>query len=331
MNRKAILCVALAMMMILSGTLYAAWTDTLKVTTTATTGDLKVKFVDFGVYAQYSNEQVYDEAWSIIDGIKDGYVKDNAFMRGASNYNIIATQAQIDAYNARSNGYHKVDFVTDTGLVTPEKLKEAIDVYGTSTDSSSEIKINVKNIYPGYAQTFRTDIVNVGTLAASLGDVNFSLKAANGKAISAETTNLLGIALLVDREYYTGGEHGDYVWGLAKATGLDADDIFTLGGVDFVRLSALNKVDFDNATNQELLTLPSNNRMDLYMGIAMDPDLDGKYTTGTAKDMKAGAYLDARSQDKGATITVDMIWDQFNVGSGTTDPSTTNILQQQNR
>lgn len=328
MNRKAILCAALAMMMILSGTLYAAWTDNLKVTTTATTGDLQVKFIDFGVYAQYTNEQVGNPGWSIIDGIKEGFVESNAFMRGTSNFNIIATQAQIDAYNARSKGYHKVDFVTGTGLVTPTKLKEAIDVYGTNTDSSSEIKINVKNIYPGYAQTFRTDIVNVGSIAASLGDITFDVKGVNGNLASDELKGLLGIALLVDREYYTGGEHGDKVWGLAESTGIDADDIFTLGGVDFVRLSALSKVDFEDPTNQELLALPSNNRMDLYLGIAMDPDLDGKYTSGTTANLSNKS--DKKSQNTGATIVVDLLWDQFNVAKNTTDPNTTNILEEQN-
>ena len=51
-NRKMILGGILAATMILGGTGYAYWTDTLKVTATATTGDLDMTFADMGLYAQ---------------------------------------------------------------------------------------------------------------------------------------------------------------------------------------------------------------------------------------------------------------------------------------
>ena len=54
MSKKLILCVVLALSLVLVGTGYAYWTDTLNVTTKATTGGLDVTFVDLGAYAPVS-------------------------------------------------------------------------------------------------------------------------------------------------------------------------------------------------------------------------------------------------------------------------------------
>ena len=87
-GRKPMAGGIVALSLILTGTGYAYWTDTLNVTTKATTGDLEVTFADLGLYAQYANETKTD-GWSIVDGIGDtGYVADDFFMRG-TNYNSI--------------------------------------------------------------------------------------------------------------------------------------------------------------------------------------------------------------------------------------------------
>ncbi|WP_312281522.1 hypothetical protein [Oscillibacter sp.] len=50
--------------------------------------------------------------------------------------------------------------------------------------------------------------------------------------------------------------------------------------------------------------------MDLYIGVAMDPDAAGVYTTGNTA-VKANKN-DANTQNQLATISVDFAWDQFN-------------------
>ena len=66
-----------ALGLVLAGTGYAYWTDSLNVTTKATTGDFGVKFVDLGLYGQYGDETMKGAGWSIVDGIGDtGYVGD---------------------------------------------------------------------------------------------------------------------------------------------------------------------------------------------------------------------------------------------------------------
>lgn len=65
-NRKMILGGILAATMILGGTGYAYWTDTLKVTATATTGDLDMTFADMGLYAQYRDEVLQEHGQSLM-------------------------------------------------------------------------------------------------------------------------------------------------------------------------------------------------------------------------------------------------------------------------
>ena len=55
-GRKPMAGGIVALSLILTGTGYAYWTDTLNVTTKATTGDLEVTFADLGLYAQYADE-----------------------------------------------------------------------------------------------------------------------------------------------------------------------------------------------------------------------------------------------------------------------------------
>lgn len=321
MKKKSIVAGALALSMVLAGTGYAYWTDSLNITTNATTGNMNVKFMDLGLYAQYSNEM---SGWSIIDGVGDkGYVDADYFLRGTSNYNIIAAEGTVDSYYKKADGYNDVNF--SAKLVNPTKLNVNIGDYKTalSVDVSDNIDIAVNNMYPGYAQAFRTDIGNVGNVAAKLSQIKVTSSGNN----TGNIKDMMGIALMVQREYCSETKASvDNVVGFAE--NFDEEDIFTLGGVDFVRLSAVEEKGFDaEYINNNLLVVPSENRMDAFVGIAMDPDAEGNYTTGSTKVMADNN--DELSMNKGVKISIDFLWDQFNEGIGTNAPA--NILAEQNK
>ena len=321
MKKRAIITAVLAVSMILMGTMYAAWTDTLNVTTKVTTGDMDVTFVDLGLYAQYDNEYGSEKktftgktAWSIIDGIgASGYVPADFFDDNGS-YNTIASQEALDAYNARIAGYNSIEF--DAQLVDAKPIDISVGAYaGSGANSSDKIAIEVNSIFPGFAQAFRTDIVNVGTMAAKLGDIKFDVK---GKEASKETKNLVGVALLVNAENYSSDPNFDdeYVFGLAKTLKLGDDAIFKLGGVQFIRLSALEGIS-DKAIQRALaenvlLSSPVDNRMDLYIAVGMDPDTKGEFTTGWSGKLNS-RNDDAKSQNDSISFSIDLVWDQYNI------------------
>ena len=119
---------------------------------------------------------------------------------------------------------------------------------------------------------------------------------------------------------------------MIEKMGLSDEDYFTVGGVEFVRLSALEVADPEvlktAIANAEILcSTATDNRMDLFMGVAMDPDADGHYTTGSTEVMNKDNN-DADSQEQSVKITMNLDWDQFNVGK---DTGNANILAEQNR
>ena len=137
-------------------------------------------------------------------------------------------------------------------------------------------------MYPGYAQAFRSDILNVGDIAAKLSNVKFTV-GSDEPSLTEAAKAMLGIAVFINQEQYhpAGGQNGENVFKLAKALNLGADAYFTVGGVEFVRLSALEQADPEvlrtALENAEILCIPAtDNRMDLFMGVAMDPDAKGQ-------------------------------------------------------
>lgn len=332
-GRKPMAGGIVALSLILTGTGYAYWTDSLNVTTKATTGNLDVTFADLGLYAQYDNE-VKPDGWSIVDGIGEtGYVADDFFMR-EKDYNVIAKAGTIEQYRENAKNYNNVEF--DAELLNAEAIKKDVGEYTTATtNGSDQILITVKQMYPGYAQAFRTDILNVGEIAAKLSNVRFTAtESADQPSLPDAVKKMLGVAVFINQEQYNpaGGQNGKNVFKLAQSMGLSDDDYFTVGGVEFVRLSALESADPEvlktAIANAEILCSPAtDNRMDLFMGVAMDPDADGHYTTGTTAFMNHDNN-DADSQDQSVEITMDLDWDQFNVGK---DTGNANILAEQNR
>ncbi len=323
-SKKTIIGGLVALSLILTGTGYAYWTNTLNINTKATTGDLDVTFGDLGLIAQYGDETI--KGWSIVDGIgTDKAVLDDFFGRGTQ-YNKIAKDGSINAYKERAKGYHEVDFNAE--LKDAVTIKKTVGPYNSgNTNTSDTINLTINKMYPGYAQAFRTDILNVGSLAAKLGNIKFNVGKSEGV-----TSDMLGIALYLHSELNPSNPSNRPVFKLAKDLGLAEEDYFTVGGVDFVRLSSLSKVNDDRIKNalinNTILTSPATeNRMDLYIGVAMDPDKDGKYTTGSSEKLNT-SNKDADSQLKAVDVTIDFIWDQFNAGA---DAGTANILKEQNR
>lgn len=326
-NKKSIVAGALALAMVLTGTGYAAWTNTLKIKARATTGEFEVRFADLGLYAQYGDENY---GWSIVDGIGDGYVAADFFLRGTSDYNAIAKKGSVDAYYERSKKYNNVEFNAE--LTGAKPIDKTVGPYTTAnTNGSDLITLDIQNMYPGYAQAFRTDILNLGTLAAKLSNIKFDANVYNDKtSTSEEVEKMLGVALFIHTEGLK-GEKDEDVFTLVKSLGVNKDDIFTVGGVDFLRLSALKTLDTakikEALKNNVIFTSPTTqHRMDLVIGVGMDLDLEGKYTTGTSENINVKSD-DEKTQERTATIDITFNWDQFNVGASEAKP---NMLEKQN-
>ena len=323
-GRKSLISGILALSLVLAGTGYAYWTDTLNINTKATTGDFGVTFVDLGLYAQYGNE-IYSDGWSVVDGIDKGYVDDEFFMRGTQDYNKIAKDGSIDAYYKRAQGYNNIKF--DAELVDAQAIPKKVGPYTTAnTKGSDKIQLSIQKMYPGYAQAFRSDILNVGDIAAKLSNMKFKVSGMDNMEMG-NVKDMLGLAVLINREQYSPEHEEGNVFKLCSAL-KDKGKFFTVGKVDFIRLSALEDAEIQQAFENNLILCPpsTDNRMDIFLAVAMDPDAEGVYTTGTTADMKDND--DSLSQGKGVQIDIDLLWDQFNVGKDAGNP---NILVDQNR
>lgn len=326
-NKKSIIAGALALAMVLTGTGYAAWTNTLKVKARATTGEFEVRFADLGLYAQYNDERF---GWSIVDGIGDkGYLPSDFFFRGTSDYNAVARKGTIEEYYKTSKQYNNVEFSAE--LTDAKPIDRQVGPYtSANTNGSDLISLEIQNMYPGYAQAFRTDILNLGTLAAKLSNIKFDASIYNDQtSTSEEMEKMLGVALYIHDE---GNGSEKEVFTLVKSLGVNSEDIFRVGGVDFLRLSALKALDpakvKEALKNNVILTSPSTeHRMDLIIGIAMDPDLEGKYTTGTSENINEKRD-DEKTQERTAHIDITLNWDQFNIGA---KDAPANVLEKQNK
>lgn len=311
-NKKAMVGGLLALSLVLAGTGYAYWTDTLNVTTKAATGDLDVTFVDLGLYAQYDNDKMGD--WSVFDGIgSQGYASKLFFNNNGkdyspANHNSIVGPGGDETsangqYRTRANGYNEAAFTAgyDNGQAIGIKYGD----YIAETIGSDTIKLTVSNMYPGYGQLFRSDIINLGTVAAKLSALSFNVSPVEGAGeLNADTPHMLGLALEV------ADEQDNQIYNLSEKF----NDTFTLGGVTFVRLSALTEKETVEIANELMTASKPEGRMDMYIGVAMDPDAAGAYTTGSTA--VNADKVDANTQNQQAEISVDFAWDQFNAELG---------------
>lgn len=307
-NKKAMVGGILALSLVLAGTGYAYWTDTLNVTTKAATGDLDITFVDLGLYAQYSNDDMGD--WSVYDGIGGGYA-DKLFFNNngrdyqTPNHNSVVGRGGDEGsanaqYRERADGYNDVDF--SAGYKDGAQIGKQYGDYLAATIGSDKIELGVNNMYPGYGQLFRSDIINLGTVAAKLSALSFSATGTEAP-LDADTAGMLGLALRIT------DEQDKEIYDLSN----NASATFILGGVTFVRLSALTGATV-GTLNEMMTASKPEGRMDLYIGVAMDPDAAGVYTTGSTAVNADNE--DADTQNRLATISVDFGWDQFNAELG---------------
>lgn len=90
-------------------------------------------------------------------------------------------------------------------------------------------------------------------------------------------------------------------------------------------MSALDDVDLKQALQNNIIKCApaTDQRLDIFVGVAMDSDAKGVYTTENRTDKD-----DKLSQCKGVQLSMDLLWDQFNAGK---DAGTTNILVNQNK
>lgn len=303
--KKKVLVSVLACAMLFLGMGYAYWTDSLQVDTNVATGELDVKFVDLGLFGVYGDEN--NPTWAIYDGIDPvlgGYfIMDADRWDDKDNYNILADPGALEEYAARIAGYTETKF--DAKLVDRANLGKKIGDYVKTTKASDKIEIDITNIYPGYAQLFRADIVNPGTLAAKLSKVFVNTVSDSNN----DVYDMVGVSLKVLRE------NGAKVVNLLDG----ADNTFEVGGAKFVRLSALTE-EYTNIQNNLLSIYPANAEstidrpysMDLIIGVAMDPDAEGVWTTGSVDFGNINGNDDAVTQNGNASFTVKFGWDQFN-------------------
>ena len=303
MKRKILACV-LACATLFLGMGYAYWTDSLQIDTTATTGELEVSFIDLAVYGQYAGQD-HEDGWAIVDGIGDDGVTPDWFFDRNTRYNIIATADELAAYNDRIWGYTQTEF--DADLDESQALDVQVGPYTTSTQASDTITIDLKKIYPGFAQIFQADVVNTGTVAAKLADLKLTV----GDTSNTAVLDMIGVNFKVLREY--AGDPSEGHVDVFDTTDLTTDDFFNLAGVDFIRLSALPALlNSDEFIDNDLLyVLPDDNRMDIYVGIAMDPDKDGDFTTGWTGGIQDND--DADTELENTEFQIQFLWDQFNI------------------
>lgn len=304
MKRKILACVVACATLFL-GMGYAFWTDSLQIDTTADTGKLEVKFVDLDAYGTYGDET---GKWAVYTGIPGNESVNAEAVFHDHSYNKLDSQADINAFFNSIDEYTKTTF--DAYQIAPVDIEDLEDVilpvdnaYGGDDHASDAIKVDISNMYPGYAQLFRTDILNTGTLAAKLTDIDLTLG-----EFEENVDDMIGVCLDVVYEDGT----------VVKAVdGAAAEDIFEIDGVEFIRLSALEDAVISGGPGADpddiLYIYPSNdNTMDAIFGVAMDPDYAGAYTTGHVGAANA-VGVDADTQKKEANFVIDFLWDQFNV------------------
>ncbi len=323
MKKKGFIAGILVLSMLLMGTGYAFWTDKLTIETKADTGDLDVKFVDLAMYGQYDGID-NEKGWAIIDGTHGTYADAAGKYTDSSYYFKRGTRynetGMTDNYRNFIDNYTTTD--NEIALDNALPLEGTVGPYTPAANASDKINITLTDLYPGYATCYQADIVNVGTLTARLS----AIKASVTGSVNDRTKDMLGISMELLREY--AGEsknHVDVFDTLYKTSGstLGTEDFFTLGGAKFLRLSALSRIASD-FPNSDIFVQPDDCRMDVYFAVAMDPDANGNFTTGSVDKVNGqivpGTKNDELSQDSAtATITIDFLWDQFNVGVDSTN------------
>lgn len=90
----------------------------------------------------------------------------------------------------------------EADLVDSENLPEQVGSYDVNTNGGDKILISVDNSYLGYVKAFRTDIPNIWTIVARLGNLKVKAHGLADADVSEVAMDMISIAVLIDYEQY---------------------------------------------------------------------------------------------------------------------------------
>lgn len=283
--KKRIISITLVCAILLMGAGYAYWTDLITLTATVKFGAFDVDFVP-GSEKEMGNSfnpTNYKETWERTLGIRtSGIVK----------------------------GYENESYY--------DKVEDSISC------NEDMVTISLDKLYPGHAEYYYVKAKNAGDVAAKLGQINATFTGYSNTYIR----DMIGISLKAEQDgasrhwnILTGwvnydfdeiGEEEFIELGLER--GLKEEDFFVVDGKPYIRVSALDKIDVDESGKTNLyniLFLNEECEIEFYIGVAMDPDSEGKFTTGKS-EARVTSNDDEWTENKNADLKLDFIWDQYN-------------------
>lgn len=205
----------------------------------------------------------------------------------------------------------KSDFESAISDLHPFDLLDGYNHAKASVDAikkpSNAVALKIEKLFPGYGYKFKFKAENLGDVAAKLSAIKLD------KEGISNLQDVIGIRLTVkikDRVYVihpilgTTTEHG-------VADIPDGDVSFTIKNKGFVALSKIN--DIKIASNTLFLdTDNSYSEMEIELEIAMDPDAEGEFTSGTWLNGDVSIISDDKTENKNGTLKLEFLWDQYN-------------------
>lgn len=172
---------------------------------------------------------------------------------------------------------------------------------------SSAVTLQIKKLFPGYGYKFKFKAENLGDVAAKLSAIRLD------KTGISDLQNVIGIRLtatIKDRVYVI-----HPILGVTYETEVadipDGDVSFKIKNNGFVALSKIE--DINIASNTLFLdTDNSYSEMVIELDIAMDPDAEGEYTSGTWLNGDVSGVSDDNTENKNGTLKLELLWDQYN-------------------
>ena len=278
MKKKFIACI-IGCAMLLMGTGYAYWTDQFTLKATVDTGNFKV------------------------------------------------------ALTAAEAGQRFTDYTDERGRndLTPEYSSSSGAVLTSidSTSGSNIVEFELRNMYPGYGQEFIFVADNLGTVAAKLSSIDV-----NHEGWSADLEQIIGINLEAKIRNVSYTWLGDRwvesrsidPWIANKPSLLEMKFGFYDFAIDDIPFVTIQNMRTINTNSDEFLLLDTKlnttpklgdseytHHVEILVRIAMDPDSDGKITSGkTTNSNYQGNGADVKTENQRGVLTLTFNWDQYN-------------------
>lgn len=285
-GKKSLIAGVLALGFLVAGGSYAASKNQLHIQGTASTADLDINFVNLGVESYFDHEN----NWTNVESSSYEEAKKN--------------------YDEAKKSYYEAGF---TGELTDDKFMKYDNQKG-----SEKLKLDLNKLYPGFAMSYKAEILNNGSIPARLADIHMKMEGNELK--NAE--HMLGISLVIGKPSETEKSlHSEFgKFNLVEVEEFPSEATFRLGGETFIRFSAINDKKFhDYLRKHIILSMPDeDDKKPISIRIAMDPDAKGVYTSGTVSNQNVSGN-DKDSQKKAVSLTIDMLWAQDNSSSYLTD------------